>query len=78
MMDTLSTLVPVENGPSRLGRAKTVKPLHTDGNELYWDIWRKLQVRQCVKISCFISCFSTIMTCKFNNYMEGSGSATIK
>ena len=35
--------------------------LSTDGNELYWDIWRKLQVRQSVRISCFISCFSTIM-----------------
>ena len=29
-------------------------------------IWRKLHVRQCVKISCFISCFSTIMTWKID------------
>ena len=36
-----------------------VRPLHIDGNELYWDICRKLKVRQCDKISCFLSCFST-------------------
>ena len=43
-----------------------VRPLHFDRNELYWNIWRKVQVRQCLKISCFISFFSTILKAKSN------------
>ena len=43
----------------------SVRPL-PDGNDMYWDICRKFKVRQCDKISCFISCFSTSMTWKID------------